>query len=170
MSRVAVSRPVLRWALERSRRDATALRKRLPKLPDWLEGKSQPTLRQLEDFARATSTPLGYLFLAEPPEERLPIPHFRTLRDTHPERPSPDLLETVQAMERRQQWMREYLIEEGQQPLPFVGSTKPDDAPRSITGEIRRVLGIPIPNVCLAFGVPFIESFAMLRALGVRFS
>ena len=27
---------------------------------------------------------------------------------------------------------------------------------------------IPIPNVCLAFEVPFIDSFAMLRALGVR--
>jgi Zn-dependent peptidase ImmA (M78 family) len=142
MSRVAVSRPVLRWALQRSRRDAAALRKKVPKLPDWLEGKSQPTLRQLEDFARATSTPLGYLFLAEPPEERLPIPHFRTRRDTHLERPSPDLLETVQAMERRQQWMREYLIEEGQQPLAFVGSAKRDDEPPSVAREMRRVLAL----------------------------
>ncbi|HUO06618.1 MAG TPA: DUF4411 family protein [Candidatus Binataceae bacterium] len=27
---------------------------------------------------------------------------------------------------------------------------------------------IPIPNVCKAFSVPFIDSFAMLRALGVK--
>jgi Domain of unknown function (DUF4411) len=27
---------------------------------------------------------------------------------------------------------------------------------------------IPIPNVCQAFGIPFFNSFAMLRALGVR--
>jgi Zn-dependent peptidase ImmA (M78 family) len=128
--------------MERARCDLADLRKRVPKLPDWLNGKSRPTLRQLEDFARATSTPLGYLFLAEPPEERLPIPHFRTLRDTHPERPSPDLLETVQAMQRRQEWLREYLIEEGQQPLPFVSSAGPADEPIGVAGEIRRVLGL----------------------------
>jgi len=29
---------------------------------------------------------------------------------------------------------------------------------------------IPIPNVCQAFGVPFVNAFEMLRALQVRFS
>lgn len=28
--------------------------------------------------------------------------------------------------------------------------------------------GVPIPNVCRAFGVPTMDTFAMLRALGVR--
>lgn len=28
---------------------------------------------------------------------------------------------------------------------------------------------VPIPNVCLGFGVPFIDTFEMLRALGIRF-
>ena len=29
---------------------------------------------------------------------------------------------------------------------------------------------VPIPNVCLAFNVPFVDTFEMLRTLGVRFS
>jgi predicted nucleic acid-binding protein len=29
---------------------------------------------------------------------------------------------------------------------------------------------VPIPNVCLAFGVRFMDTFEMLRALGVKFS
>ena len=33
--------------------------------------------------------------------------------------------------------------------------------------EARRK--VPLPDVCQAFGVPFVDTFAMLRALGVRF-
>jgi Zn-dependent peptidase ImmA (M78 family) len=142
MTRVPVSAPVLRWALERSGRDAQTLRPKFPKLHEWLEGQTQPTLRQLEAFAKVTSTPLGYLFLNEPPQERLPIPHFRTQLDAQPKRASPDLLETVQTMERRQAWVREYLIDEGQDPLPFVRSGKLTDEPQAITREIRQVLGL----------------------------
>ncbi|MDN5935875.1 MAG: hypothetical protein L0H75_06800 [Nitrosospira sp.] len=35
---------------------------RFPKLLDWESGKLQPTLRQLERFARAVHVPIGYLF------------------------------------------------------------------------------------------------------------
>ena len=136
MTRVPVSGSVLRWALERSGQDPFALRKKLPSLPEWLEGQSQPTLRQLETFARATSTPLGYLFLAEPPDERLPIHHFRTVSDRHARPPSPDLLDTVHTMQRRQAWMREHLIEEGGESLPFVRSATPREEPRTLAEKI----------------------------------
>ncbi len=142
MTRVGVSGAVLRWALERSSKDMSKFREKFPKLQEWLEEQSQPTLRQLEALAKATSTPLGYLFLARPPQENLPIPLFRTLGDAHPHRPSPDLLETVQTMERRQAWVREYLVDEGQPALQFVRSAKLIDEPERIAGEMRRVLGL----------------------------
>lgn len=141
MTRVSVSGPLLRWALERSGR-APTLERKFPKLRAWLEGESRPTLRQLEGLARATSTPLGYLFLSEPPEERLPIPHFRTLGKAQPRRPSPDLLETVHTMERRQAWMREYLMEQGQGLLMFVRSAGVTDDPQRVAQEMQRTLGL----------------------------
>lgn len=141
MTRISVSEPVLRWALERSCQRAN-LEGKFPKLPEWLKGSDKPTLNQLEDLARATSTPLGYFFLSEPPEERLSIPHFRTLESKRPRQPSPDLLETVQLMERRQAWMRDYLIEQGHEPLGFVHSAQLAIEPEQLADEMQRTLGL----------------------------
>jgi Zn-dependent peptidase ImmA (M78 family) len=142
MSRVAVSTSVLRWARERSGRRALILTERFPKLERWESGAEQPTLRQLEALAKATLTPLGYFFLPEPPEDALPIPEYRTVADAAVRRPSPDLLETVQMMQRRQAWMREFLVEEGQPPLPFVASARATQDPVPIAGQMRVLLRI----------------------------
>jgi Zn-dependent peptidase ImmA (M78 family) len=96
----------------------------------------------LEGFAKTTHTPLGFFFLPFPPDERLPIPHFRTSGNEIQERPSPDLLETVHAMELRQAWMRDFLIEQGQEPLPFVKSATPDIKPTIVANRIRQALSL----------------------------
>jgi hypothetical protein len=77
MTRVQVSPAVLNWALELSGRHPGELASKLPGLRRWPTGEGLPTLRQLEAFAKATYTPFGYLFLTEPPEDRLPIPNVR---------------------------------------------------------------------------------------------
>ena len=64
MARVEVSPGLIRWARERARLSADKLSGRFPKLSEWESGAAKPTLRQLEAFANATTTPLGYLFLA----------------------------------------------------------------------------------------------------------
>jgi hypothetical protein len=57
--------------------DALDLRARFPHVDGWVRGESQPTFKQVESFAKATHTPIGFLFLAEPPVEPIPIPDFR---------------------------------------------------------------------------------------------
>ncbi len=141
MSRVIVSRDVLHWAVNRSGLTLDSLRRKFPKIQQWERGQSQPTLRQLESLAKATLTPLGFFFLPAPPEERLPIPHFRTLDGGAPSQPSPDLLHTVQTMQRRQAWMREFLVEQGQDRLPFVRSARSNESPHTLADFIRRTLG-----------------------------
>lgn len=138
-TRVQINPRVLSWAAERAGVD---LHHRFPRLDDWRSGAAQPTLRQLEDFAKAVAVPFGYLFLPEPPEERLPIPHFRTIASQRAERPSPDLLETVYIMQRRQAWMRDYLSDQDQKPLPFVGSASVRDDPGKVAQRMQEVLGI----------------------------
>lgn len=141
MTRVEVSPAVLRWAVERSGKPE-AIERKFPNLRAWEGQQRLPTLRQLEAFARATATPFGYLFLSEPPEERLPIPHFRTLRDEPLRRVSPDLLEMVYTLQRRQAWLREYLEGEGEQPLAFVRSAQRDEPPARVASQMRETLGL----------------------------
>ena len=140
MGRVMVEPAMLRWARERSGLPESQLSSRFRKLPQWEQGLEAPTLRQLEAFAKATSTPLGYLFLPSP-EEPLPVPDFRTMDDAAPGRPRPNLLETLQAMQRRQDWMRDHLDEEGIRPLDFVGAVSVGDDPRSTADRMRARLG-----------------------------
>jgi transcriptional regulator with XRE-family HTH domain len=141
MSRVAVKPDLIQWARDRAGFSVEELAGRFPKLEAWELGEVRPTLKQLEAFAKATHVPIGYLFLPEPPEERLPIPDFRTLSGFVSEHPSPDLLDTIYAMQRRQAWLRETLVESEVEPLDFVGSARLTDAPDAIGREIRRIIG-----------------------------
>jgi Zn-dependent peptidase ImmA (M78 family) len=142
MSKVAVKSDLITWARERSGVPGSALRKRFPKFQEWERGEAQPTLRQLEAFAKTTSTPLGYFFLPNPPEERLPIPDFRTVPGAEAQRPSPNLLETIQTMQLRQGWMREFLLEEGEEPLAFVGCVRLQDDANGVAARIRETLSL----------------------------
>ena len=71
---------LLRWACERSGRPEDYFRHRFPKLDAWERGTVLPALKQLEGFAKATYTPIGFLFLKEPPVEELPVTDLRTVR------------------------------------------------------------------------------------------
>lgn len=122
-TRVQVAREVLEWAEKRSRRKD--IRSRIPHFHEWLGGQRQPTLKQLEELAKVTHTPIGYLFLRKPPAERLPLPDFRTIRDATIEDPSADLLDTIYLCQRRQEWYREYAQSHEIPKSPIVGMLKP---------------------------------------------
>ncbi|MCC7349728.1 MAG: ImmA/IrrE family metallo-endopeptidase [Phycisphaerales bacterium] len=142
MPHAAVKPELLRWARERARLAIGDLAGRFARLAQWERGEAQPTFRQLEDFARATHVPFGYLFLPDPPVERIPIPDLRTVRNQQLSHPSPDLLDTIHAMQRRQTWLREELIECEAEPPGFVGSARPADDPHGVGLEMRRMVGL----------------------------
>lgn len=142
MPYASVKPELLRWARERAGRDIADLTGRFARLAEWERGEAQPTFRQLEDFAKATHVPFGYLFLPEPPVERIPIPDLRTVRNQKLSQPSPDLLDTIHAMQRRQAWLREEQIECEAEPMEFVGSARPTDDPQGVGREMRRIVGL----------------------------
>lgn len=144
MNRVPVKPAMLRWARERSGRSLAALRERLPQLERWESGEASPTLKQLERFARATYTPIGYLFLQEPPIERVPIPDFRTIGNERLERPSADLLDTIYLCQQRQEWYRDFARTEGEGPLPFVSSVTLASDVEETGARIRHALGFDL--------------------------
>ena len=142
MIRVPVYPELLRWARKRAGIAQEDLAAKFKKLPEWESGEIQPTLKQLEAFARAVHVPFGYLFLSEPPEERLPIADFRTVADTAKVGASPNLIDTLYAMQRRQAWLREYLVENDAEPLDFSASARLADDPNAVGREMRRTLGL----------------------------
>ncbi len=144
MNRVPVRPDLLRWARQRARRDLASLSKPFPKLDAWERGEAQPTFKQLERFARATHTPVGYLFLQEPPVERVPIPDFRTVAQEYSDRPSPDLLDTVYLCQQRQEWYRDFARAMGEEALPFVGSARLTSPVETTSATMRSVLGFDV--------------------------
>jgi len=140
--RVSVKPELLRWARERARIPEATLARRLPKLAAWEQGSLQPTLKQVEAFARATHAPIGYLFLETPPVEDIPIPDFRTFAAAQVAQPSANLLDTIYTCQQRQEWYRESLRTEGEDtPLPFVGSATLTTGVADAAERIRSTLG-----------------------------
>ena len=143
---INVEPTVLLWALERSNKsvDGLSTKPALKRLQKWLNNDGRPTLLQLEVFADATYTPFGYLLLSEPPDDPpSPIPHFRTMDNGKPRKRSINLEDTIKLTERRQEWIREYLIEVGAEPLPFVNSCTIDGDPIKVADNIRSTLDLP---------------------------
>lgn len=145
MTRANVNPKLLTWARERAGIGQSDLLRKFPKLVEWERGELRPTFKQLQNFAKAVFVPFGYLFLADPPEEKIPIPHYRSERDAPPRNPSPDLLDTIYTLERRQVWMRRHLIEQGCDRLPYVGSATVHDSVEAVVDNMRDVLDLD-PN------------------------
>ena len=135
---------VLRWARERANLQPEELAKKMgvkqsKRVLEWeLDGTI--SVAQVDKLAKCTYTPLGFLYLEEPPDDRLPITDFRTREGAPP--PSPDLLETVYLMQRRQAWMRDELIEDGAEPLNFVGTYGLNSQPSHVANAMRETLQI----------------------------
>ncbi len=144
-SPITVRPAMLIWARERAGLRTGELARKVNVKPErvlaW-ERSGRITMPQAERLAHVTHTPFGYLFLSNPPDEALPIPDFRARGDAPPSRPSPDLLETIFSMQRRQAWMREELVEGGTEPLEFVGAYHANGNAPAIAWAIRDALNL----------------------------
>ncbi len=140
MMRVDINPELLQWAIERAGDRSTYLYNKFPKLDDWKRGEGQPTLKQLEEFAKSAYVPVGYLFLPEPPEEQLPIPDLRTVGGKGLTRPSPDLLDVIYLCQRRQSWYRDYAETNGEKGKDFVGSARISHSAERIAHDMRQRL------------------------------
>jgi Zn-dependent peptidase ImmA (M78 family) len=122
VERVDVAPIMFAWARQRAGKSIDDLIKKFPQLPGWDAGATKPTMRQLENYAEATYTPVGYFFLPAPIQEDLPVPDFRTIRNEVIQAPNADLLETIYICERRQDWYLDYAARRDLDPLEYVGS------------------------------------------------
>lgn len=142
--RVEVRPSVLEWARARSGIAEDVWEQRFPRYGTWLSGDAAPTIKQLEEFARKTHTPVGFFFLEEPPVETVPIPDFRTVSDrpvaAAGEVVSANLLDVIYTCQARQEWYRDHQLLNGESPLPFVGMARTSDAVDSVARQMRALL------------------------------
>lgn len=139
-TRVSVQPRMLEWALRRSGKSFKKVGEKFP-IEDWLEGTKQPTLRQLENFAKAMYVPFGYLFFPEPPEEKLPIPDFRTVGNREVKQPSLNLLDTIYNYQKCQSWYHEFAKVEEYDSVGFIGTATTETDHKEVAETIRTTLG-----------------------------
>lgn len=138
---------MLVWARQRAGLSVAALAQKLGVKPErimeWeVGGEALPTFRQAQQWAQHTHAPFGYLFLAQPPADDLPIPDLRTVGDHGVREASTALRDTINAAWRRQSWYRDYLIEQDAEPLTFVGSISLNNEPKRVAKIMRERLGL----------------------------
>lgn len=144
MNRVFVNPEILQWAGQRAGLEMGDLLSKFPKLQDWFEGSLAPTLKQLEAFAHATHTPIGFFFLPKPPEISLPIPDFRTMRGDARPVPSPDLLDTIYLCQQRQDWYRDYARLYHEEPIAWIGQGTVDADIVTTAATLRQMIGLDL--------------------------
>jgi Zn-dependent peptidase ImmA (M78 family)/DNA-binding XRE family transcriptional regulator len=135
---------VLRWVRERAGLTREDLADKLDTTPEkvsaW-EHDGKITFKRAQDLAEKAHAPFGFLYLPEPFEEGPPIPDLRTVTSARLRKPSVDLLETIYEAQQRQEWFREYLIAQGEEPLDFVGSISLNSNQEVAASRIRERIG-----------------------------
>ena len=143
--KITLQPQVLRWARERAGLNPSELAGKLQVKPErvleW-EQSGEISMAQVRRLSQRTHTPEGYLFLDEPADDSLPIADFRTVGDHPPVRPSPDLLDTIYQMQRRQDWMREELLIDEANPLEFVGAFRDNTDFEDVADGMREALAL----------------------------
>jgi len=138
---------VLRWARERSRFSIEEAASKASVKPDQLAsweapGDNRPSFRQAQKLAHALHVPFGYFFLSAPPVERPALPDLRTVADDRRDSFSPDFLDLLNDVLRKQQWYREALEDESAERLPFIGRFELDHNENQVAEDISRTLEI----------------------------
>lgn len=140
--RVPVNPDIIRWAAHQAR-DPEALLEKNPQISQWIEGTTQPTWKQLQDFARKVGTPFGYFFLEELPDRTLPIADFREGFGPTPHENSPELWATLNICVRRQDWYKDHAEDLGLEPISVIGIAANWDA-LTTAAHMRRTLSFEV--------------------------
>lgn len=155
-----VSPDVLTWVFQKAQNNPLPL-KSIPLLQAWIDGTKVPTFSQIEDVSNETRIPLGYFFLNTPPEEKIPLLQFRTVKSEQYKDPSRNLIDTIHDMERIIDWTKNSMIESNSEPNEVVGSQRNVKDPLVLANYIRRILGLNIDWAIYSHSAE--ESFKILR-------
>lgn len=136
-----INNNVLIWAVERAGSNIDEISRKVPAFSNWLSGKRKPTIKQLQIFSQKVHVPFGYLFLETPPEEKIPIPFFRTVQSGQfADKVSLNVYDAILIMQQRQKWLTDYLKENDYEALEFVGKYDSVNNIKEVSLDIKKTL------------------------------
>jgi len=143
LTKAFINNEVLRWALQRSGQTRATLAEKLATNEDrveaWLVGDDLPSFKQAQRLASVLQVPFGILYLPEVPAEEIPVVEFRRLPNIS-KKISRDVLDLLIDIEFKRDWYRDYRLEEGFEPLDFVGKFDVEAPSSLVASDIRREL------------------------------
>jgi Zn-dependent peptidase ImmA (M78 family)/DNA-binding XRE family transcriptional regulator len=144
MNEALITPAVMRWARERHQIShahlASSLHVATEQVSSWEHGDARPPFPKAQALAKALKIPFGFLFLDAPPSDQSPIPDLRTIDDERYSTPSADFMDLLDEVLVRQDWYREVVIEQGGEPLPFVGKFGRSEPVSVVAADIRTEL------------------------------
>lgn len=142
-NRVAIPQERYSWAIQRAGLTVDDYRRQHHSiaLKDWISGGKTPTLKQLEAFAKSVNLPFGYLFLDNAPQERVPFPVFRG-EAGQSDHFDLNVYDTVNAVQRRQDWLEDYLMENEIDTCDFVRCITLNTPLEDAVKKLRDILGL----------------------------
>ena len=138
-----INKELIEWAIIRNGNSLEEFYAQNPIVESWINGEKFPTVKQLENFTHKVHVPFGYMFLPQPPNETIPLPFFRTGKNST-NNVSLNVFHTVQIIQDRQNWLTEYLEELNFPELDFVGKFNIKDNYMNIVNDIRNVLKLEL--------------------------
>ena len=146
MNEAMINPEIVHWARERAGMApadlAGKLKQKPEKLLEWEQGKSRPSFAQAQKLASQLRVPFGYLFLKEPPEAPLPIPDLRTVGSRVSSELGQNFRDLLNDVLLKQEWFREYQIENGNGKVDFIGRCSLNDDPARVAEDIARTLKV----------------------------
>jgi Zn-dependent peptidase ImmA (M78 family)/transcriptional regulator with XRE-family HTH domain len=134
---------VLKWARESARMSeeiaAAKVSVPLEKLKEWEIGKSQPTIKQAQNLAKAYKRPFALFFLPEIPRDFQPLQDFRKSGSKSLTTSSIFIIREIQ---QKQAWISDVYSENNEEKLSFVGRFTINDNPQKVAQDILSTLKV----------------------------
>jgi Zn-dependent peptidase ImmA (M78 family) len=150
MSRIEalITPSVLIWARQRVglsiEEAALKIGRPSDEIHSWEKGLARPTIAQARKTSEVYKRPLAVFYLPEPPQDFETLKDFRCLDISSNREYSPPLALVIRTAAEHQHWLEEFLQDEGEPDLSFVGSANYNDRPADIAQDIRKVLDISL--------------------------
>lgn len=146
MAKALINREILIWARQRAEINpndlASSIKVKIDQYIAWEKGEKHPTFRQAQNLAKKLFIPFGYLFLPEPPIIEPQIADLRTLKNKQKNQFSLEFQDVLDDAQRKQNWYKERLLQEGAENLAFIGKFSITDDPHEVARDIENTLDI----------------------------